>query len=362
MDIKKRLPAFLIGAGIFTIAYIIFAAKPLAEEYQFTPEWILNLSSPVDENIFEHTNRIYFKLGQNIGYFTENGKIAHIKPFPSKASISDDFYTLYNSNAKNLEFFDEFGNSKGKIDAFGYPMFDEERIYVFLPGGSSFAKCNSDGSVAWIFEGTIPITAFDSNKNYTAAGFADGTIRVFENKSGSSYIEFSPGGSDLPVILGVSISDDGKYVASVSGHGQQRFVLAQKEEGQPKIIFHDFLKTDTTMQTLVSFSKDCKKVYYNYQNNVGIYDIKKQESTTIPVNGRIISVEEGEDLVFMLSRKSGSQKNSRNFSYTVFIIEKSDTLEGSFSFDAGTAFIRCEGQRLFVGKDNTISSLLITKE
>ena len=48
--------------------------------------------------------------------------------------------------------------------------------------------------------------------------------------------------------------------------------------------------------------------------------------------------------------------------YTVYIIEKTDTLEGSFTFTAESAFIKTEGNDLYVGQDTTISKVKITKE
>ena len=134
----------------------------------------------------------------------------------------------------------------------------------------SFSKCKDDGQIDWTYEGIMPITAFSSNKNYTAAGFADGSISIFNNEDGSISSSFAPGGSDYPVILGIDISQDGQYVASISGHGQQRFVLSHKEENQQKIIYHTFLTSDSPYQTLVYFSKDGKRVLYNYQNKLGI--------------------------------------------------------------------------------------------
>jgi len=47
--------------------------------------------------------------------------------------------------------------------------------------------------------------------------------------------------------------------------------------------------------------------------------------------------------------------------YTVYAIEKFDTMNGSFSFEAQSAFIRTDGENLFVGKDSTISRMTIIK-
>ena len=93
---------------------------------------------------------------------------------------------------------------------------------------------------------------------------------------------------------------------------------------------------------------------YNYKGAVGIYDLKADKNTIIPIKDKVISIEENDNFVYMLS------KNKTN--YTVSIIEKTDTLEGTFSFEAESAFISTDGENLYIGKDNTISRLSVSQE
>lgn len=352
MKNKKKICIPILIALIFTIIYTIFAAKPLAKEYQFNPEWKINASNPVLKQ--SDKNQMYFHLGQTLGYFTEDGDITHYQTFPSKVSISDKYYAVYDSNAQNIPFYFSNGSPAGKIEKSGYPYFKKDLIYIFLPGGNSFSKCSETGNIEWSYEGTMPITAFATNDRFTATGLADGTIHIFNNADGEILSTFVPGGSDYPVILGIDISNDGQYVASISGHNQQRFVLAHKEEAQQKIIFHSFLDSDSPYQTIVHFCNDGKRVLYNFKNKLGIYDISTNQNTTVTLKSKVIDVEENEDFVFLL----GKEKNE----YTVSIVEKTNTLFGSFTFTADTAFIHADGPNLYVGKDNTISKLTLKNQ
>ncbi len=352
MKNKKIIKFSILVAIIFTVLYIILAAKPLAREYKFSPEWKINTSNPTISN--SQKDKMYFRLGQTLGYFTEDGEILLFKTFPAKVSISDSFFATYDSNASNTDFYFPSGEKAGTIRASGYPFFIENQIFVFLPGGNSFAKCDESGNLVWTYQGTMPLTAFSTKQNFTVAGLADGTIHIFDNSNGDTISTFIPGGSEYPVILGIDISDDGQYVASISGHDQQRFVLAHKEAAQQKIIFHTFLSTDSPYQTIVHFCKDGKRVLYNYDNNLGIYDISTGKNTVIKLASKVLSVDENDDFVFLL----GKNKDT----YTVSIIEKTNTLLGSFSFQAETAFIHSQGTNLFVGKDNSISKLSIVRE
>ncbi|MCR5063753.1 MAG: WD40 repeat domain-containing protein [Treponema sp.] len=354
MKKKIALIPFILVALFFTILYIILAAKPLQKDYQFTPVWKISTANPAVVGVQDISKQYYFHLGQTAGYFTEDGKITCFRTFPAKVSISDSYFALYNTDAANTDFFTSNGEKAGVIKGAGYPFIVEDSIFRFLPGGASFAKCDAGGETLWLYEGVIPITAFSAKENFCTAGFANGSIKVYDNKTGNIESDFVPGGSDYPVILGLDISNDGQYIASISGHNRQRFVLSHKESNQQKIIFHTFLDKETSSRTLVHFCKDSERVLYCCQDSIGIYNIKTQENFFINMESKIISIEESEDFVFLLG------KNQSN--YTVFLIDKTNTLEGLFSFEAQSAFINCDNNNLFIGSDSSISRIAITKE
>ncbi len=354
MKTKNHIGIYILLAFIFIILYIFLAAKPLGKEYHFSPEWKKSITVPATPDNNPATPLIHFKLGQSIGYFTESGKITVIKTFPSKAGISSEYFAMYNSQANDVVFYNNKDQQQGILQISGYPFFEEDRIYVFMPGGASFAKCGPDGKTLWINENTITLTAFSSKKNYTTAGYADGTIRVLNNETGIESTSFSPGGSDYKVILGLDVSSDGSLIASISGLDKQRFVLTRTETNQPKIIFHKYLDSDLNRRTVVRFCNDDKHILYNYEGYLGIYNIESQKNTEIKIDKNVISIEETPSLFFVLGNKDNE--------YTVYIIEKTDTLEGSFSFKADSAFIKTQGNDLYVGQDTTISKVKITKE
>jgi len=354
MKKKSFVSLFVFIAILFTILYIILSAKPLAKEYQFSPEWIISASNPSIKSVNPEEKKIHYHLGQTAGYFTENGDITLYKTFPSKIAISDSYFAIYDTDATETPFYNSDNTLAGTIKVSGFPYFVDDLIYVFLPGGASFSKCYMNGDIQWTYEGTIPITAFAAKPDYTAIGLSDGTIKVFDNNTGVNEICFEPGGSDFPVILGIDISPDGQYVASISGHNKQRFVLSRREGNQQRIVYHHFLDEDSLYRTSVFFTKDANRVFYNYGNKVGIYDLTTQEKSEILIKDKIISIKENENFVFLLS------KNKRN--YTVSIIENTNTKEGDFSFEADTAFIQTIDDKLYIGKDTSISCIKITKE
>ncbi len=330
------------------------AAQPLTTEHNFSPVWKINTSNPVIQPVTDSKKLKHFHLGQTLGYFDENGNISLYETFPDKVSISDSYYAIYNSAAKDTVFYKNDGQEAGIIEASGFPYFCGNMIYVFLPGGCSFSKCSETGKILWTFEGTFPITAFVAKQNFTAVGFANGSIKVLNNENGATEIDFTPGGSDYPVILGLDISEDGQYIASISGHNQQRFVLSHREENQQKIIYHRFFDFDSPYRTIVYFSKDGKRVFYNFHNGLGIYNLESKEERTLGLKNKLISIEETDDITVLM----GKEKNT----YTVSIIDNTDTLEGDFSFTADSAFIHAANNNIYLGKDNSISKISISRE
>lgn len=351
---KSTSITIAVCAVVFTLLYIFFAATPLSKEYQFVPAWNLNLSSPVSENIGADEEISSFVLGQSAGYFTEDGKIALYKTFPSRITISDSYYAVYNTEASNVDFYDRKGNKAGVIDGAGFPFICDDRIYLMLPGGASYSLCNSDGSIKWTCENIVTLTAFSSNKNFTISGYANGVVKVMNNYDGNTEFTFVPGGSDYSVIYGADVSENGKYIATLSGQENQRFMITQREGDQTKVIFHEYLDKELNRRTLVRFSKDGKRVFYNYKGGLGIYDLERNSTLKLPLSDKIIAFEEGENLLFVLGQKEKT--------FTVYIVEKTNTFEGSFSFEANNAFIKAMGNALYIGKDNSISKITLKKD
>ena len=354
MKTKNHIGIYILLAVLFILGYVFLAAKPLGKEYHFTPEWKKSISVPPAETVPSNTQLIDFKLGRSIGYFTADGLITTSKSYPAKASVSSSYYAIYNTEDKEIPIYGKDNQEKGKFSVPGYPFFEDDRIFVFMPGGASFAKCTEDGSVSWINENTVPLTAFSSKSKYTAAGYADGTIRLIDNDTGIEKSNFAPGGSDYKVIFGLDISSDGSYIASLSGHNKLRFVLTKNDGNQPKIIYHKYLDSDLNTRTVIRFCDNDSHIIYNYNGYLGIYNIAKEKDTQIKIDKEVLSIHETDTLFFVLGKKDKE--------YTVYIIEKTDTLEGSFSFTADAAFIKASGNSLYVGQDNFISKLKVSKK
>jgi hypothetical protein len=297
-----------------------------------------------------------------MGYFTSGGELASLVSFPYHASISRFYQAEFLPNANKTEFFHSTGVRAGIIDEIGFPYFEDDRAFMFHPGGASFSAVNVDGAIAWTYEGYAPITAFASSKEGAAAGGADGIIRVFAHNSLPH--EIVPGGSTYPVILGTAISPDGKMVACISGIERQRFVLTKIENGVNKVLFHKYLENETREQVFMRFNAKGSAVYYGVKGALCVFDIAHGRTKEIPINGELLAVAELENLNFAFAL------SKNNSTYTVWILENTSTLAGSFSFEANNAFISTgtandiahNAGALYVGKDTLISKIIVRRK
>lgn len=371
MNMKKKILSFVSFALLFIIIYVCLAVLPMGQELQISPKWTLDLTSNLSllekdsSGVFLLKNselsnsdnitkkNIPFKLGQNFGYFTEDGKILAFQSFPFKATVSQDLFATFSSNALNHTIYNADGTEYCKIQSPGFPFVQDDRIYVFAPGGSTVSSFNAEGALNWRYESYAPIVSFRSSDNAIVIGYVDGNIRHFY-KDEKTPTTFFPGGSNYPIILGNDVSSSGELIACVSGIDKQRFVLTRIIDGQPKVLYHEYLNNNVTEQVFVNFVDflpDSQAiVFYQHGDGLGIFSMEDMKSYNIDINGKIISVA-------MLPEKRSIvllTKISEN-EYALGLVNNHYRLIGFVKFNAKNAFLVGQDNSIYIGKDNSIS-------
>ncbi len=345
---------FAILVGAFCFLYIILSFRPLGSELHLTPDWTIAIdregAAPGSDQAL-----VPFKLGQAIGYFTEDGKVASCIPYSFNAAISPNYYAVYNPDNARTEVRTPDGNTAVTLGVPGFPYFSEDRMFIFFPNGSSVAEYDLTGSKLWEYENYAPITAFSSSSGGSVIGFADGQV-VSIKKGGDIDQQYYPGGSEISAIYGAAISADGNLVACISGLKTQRFIVSKRVSGEhPKVIFHEYLPADSNTLRLVKFNSDASMAFYNYNGGLGVADLKEARSAHIPLAGTVVQIEELEEfgLMLVLSREAGE--------YTVTVLEPFNQVLSSSSFKAANSFLLVRDDHVFIGRDNKISRLTISR-
>ena len=106
----------------------------------------------------------------------------------------------------------------------------------------------------------------------------------------------------------------------------------------------------------MKFNRSANTVWYGYKGGLGIVDLKKLNSYKIPLKGTVIQIEEAEnsEFTYILSRE--------NSKCTVTVLEPFNQVAASFSFTAESAFIQVNKDSLFIGRDNKISRLTVSRK
>ena len=79
---NKKIVKFILFCSI-TILYILFGFRPLSTSLQLTPVWTTDIENTTEQNT-KSEKVLPFKLGQNVGYFSHDGKIVTLKNFEYK--------------------------------------------------------------------------------------------------------------------------------------------------------------------------------------------------------------------------------------------------------------------------------------
>lgn len=353
MQIKKNLHIIIIVSVAFLLLYTFFAARTLNHELQLTPQWTTSIFQASQEKPDASQAQLPFRLGQNMGYFTTDGKISLMESFPFQAAISPTYRAAYAPDSTRIPVYQLYSDRQGApdfhIEEAGFPYIFDDKIYLLSPGGYGLSQYTKEGR-RWQFEHSAPITTISSAPSGTAVGYADGMVFIF-SATGELIQTFEPGGSTYPIILGTALSPSASQLACVSGIHQQRFVLTQQRNGVNKVVFHTYLEGNLREPVLVQFSQDEDKVFYSCATGIGIVDCTTFASTTIPLEGKILSIQESTDnkLIAVLAKDKDR--------YTIYLIEMSGTFIGSFGFQADAAFITIEDDNLFVGRNTSISKI-----
>lgn len=360
MKNKKNIIVLIWIALAIVIIYTFVAFRLTKSEIQFLSKWTFSLDEQAVASQ-DSSNLVSFRLGDTLGYFSTAGNFAYKYQIPllkngklANSTISSNFWTIYDAESSNFTICNPDGSKVVKISAQGNPFIQEDKLFLFTLGGSSFINYDLSGKELWRSEGYVPIISFSSSDAGTVVGYADGEVRCLTN-SGDLAFSMYPGGSEFPIILGTDISDSGEYVACVSGIESQRFVLIRRTGNQQKIVFHEYLEGNVKENVNVYFTQDSNFVYYNFENSLGIVDCKKLVSKHLNVKGKVLKISEipSENIAFVLSKEGEV--------CTITIIEGMSNILGTYEYQAKNTFISAKDNYLFIGADDKISCIQVVK-
>ncbi|MGP1437861.1 MAG: hypothetical protein ACTTKH_02175 [Treponema sp.] len=359
MPLKDKIRLIIVGSIIIFFLYFLIAAKPLNRDLYFLPIWSSSIETEIDvasnetlNKDLEKTNaKVYpFLMKNKFGYFSDNGKIIMAKEFMGKVSASSSYWCQYSIDSKEAEIYDPVGKHITTIKAAGFIHIVGNKIYLFMPGGYGVSEYDTKGTNLWKYEHTAAITAFHSSEKGVVIGYSDGKI-AYLDKNGNEVFNFYPGGSVYQVISGLALSNDGKFIACVSGIEKQRILLIRIMERQYKIVKHEYLKGNLYRQVFVAFDGDSSCAIFESSDGIGIIDCKSYKIHFIDEKDVIVDIGDDEKLVTILTQKNDRCK--------LIMIEKPFQKIATTTFNANETFLLQDKNKLFIGSTSKISAIEI---
>ncbi len=357
MNIKGNLKYTITSSIVFLLIYMFVAAIPIGPDLYFEPGWTRDLTQPLDSPdtplVSSDLSRPEaFILGSRFGYFAPDGRILRNETSNMRISVSPWAWAVYPQDARGTGINFTDGSPKMTISESGYVHLDDDRVFLFLPGGNGIRQYDRSGVPMWTREHTAPITAFNSSPAGAVIGYADGNLS-FIRTDGTEAFSFYPGGSNSQVILGASVSEDGTLVACVSGLERQRFLLVKVTGNQHKILHHTWLEGDLDRQVYVNFEQKGRYVFFETSRGLGVMDCKRLTDWLVKIPGRIVTTGECPgDSIFLVLSKEGD-------GYALSAVERPNHLVASTRFAARDAFLLQRGTSIYLGTDSSISRINI---
>lgn len=361
MPIKDRVKNIVLGSLALFIIYFFIATKRLNNDLYFFPLWSSSIEKDVelidsDENTNKLSNaKLYpFLIKNKFGYFSEDGKILFSHEITGKVTASSNYWCQYEFDCHEAHIYEPNGKIAGVIKVAGFPYIVDNKIYIFTPGGYGVCEYSVNGKRLWHYAHTAAITAFNCSKKGVVIGYSDGKV-VYLDERGNEVFNLYPGGSTYEVISGVALSNDGVFIACISGIEKQRVLLIRIIEKQYKIVKHEYLKGNLYRNVFVSFDKDSSSVIFESSDGIGIINCKNYQLHFLDETGEIIDIGDrlGGNLITILTKNYDSCK--------LFVIEKPFRKLASTSFNSKDVFLLQDEKKIFLGTVGNISAIEIKK-
>jgi len=355
---EKKRKKWLILSFVVFIVYLFVASSPIPEETVLVNRWIVATPQTGSENqdpkVLPPSTRTWipFKAADRFGYFDTEGRFAFNRPIENYVSLSPTLWAEYGSQDDQIDV--HTVNDDGIIhlkNPQGYPFFGDNKIFVVGREQNSIESVDTSGKILWKYDYNAPITALDGEADLVLIGGLNGTIEVLDNQ-GKSIFSFEAGGSRIPVITGARLSRDGKKIALISGIDRQRFILLERSGPTYKVSYHEYLDQGFRRPVFLAFIDRGRKIAFERERALGIFDINRRKSYTIPLEGSIVGMEEEgtSNRLFLLTAEETDGR------FNLIGIGLPDTLILKSQFSGSTAFIDRRGNRLFLGNDKLLAA------
>ncbi len=356
---KKRF-RFFIFCLLLAFLYILFFSFPLGREVILKPVWyrvfsMEDLSSRVSESSGGESGVFPVKLASYFGYIGDTGRVLFLGRRDFYTTMSEKYFINYSKVSENFFIRRRDGNLESGFKAFGYPFFmgSDDRLFVVKTDLTGVSEIDFTGDVKWERNYSSIITSMAVKDGYEAVGVLNGKVQLLDRK-GRVLFDFRDQESKIPVVTGVALSSDGKYLACISGlEPQELLIFARGMGGEEKSLYSLYerrkLDSDFRREVFIKFSKDDRFLFFEGKAKLNVFDMDTGNLAGVPYTGEVDGVGYSlTDKCFVVIGGSDGKGNLLKLVYPLGMVKLVEILPEKFSF------LRVRGNKIFIGFGNQL--------
>lgn len=286
---KKRPARVLFAAILFIVFYFALFPYPLGREPVVRPRWAVavppSATSPASE-----TGRPSwpYQLGSRFGYIQGDGTVPFAGTALYRVALSAMAFVNYTRLGTDWILQDSSGRRLSSFSGSGYPLLspDGSRMFNVKTDLSGVIELDTSGAALWERDFPALMTTLSLQGDSLVVGLLNGSLLLL-NSQGSPLVEYAPGGSRIPVILGSAVSMDGSLIAAVSGIGAQYLTVLRRQGSGYAPIVTQVLPSDYRREVRMGFSPDSRLLFLEGREGAGLFDPSGQTLRWVSLRGRL---------------------------------------------------------------------------
>ena len=286
---KKRPASVLFASLLFIVFYFALFPYPLGREAVARPRWAVAVPASTDTPSSRPGLPSWpFQLGSRFGYVQADGSVPFAGTALYRVALSATAFVSYPRLGTDWILQDSSGQRLASFSGSGYPLLgpDGNRIFNVKTDLSGIIELDKSGGTLWERDFPALMTTISLQGDSLVVGLLNGSLLLI-NRQGSPLVQYAPGGSRIPVVLGSAVSADGSLVAAVSGIGPQYLTVLRRQASGYAPIATLGLSTDSRREVRMGFSPDSRWLYVEGQDAAGVFDPAGGALRWVKLRGRL---------------------------------------------------------------------------
>jgi hypothetical protein len=143
----------------------------------------------------------------------------------------------------------------------------------------------------------------------------------------------------------------------VRGLDVQRFIYIEQFGSAWRVTHHEFLEDGMRRQVYVMFTHEGRRVIFEREDGIGIYDAEKRQSSRVQLNGKVVAMErEGGNELLLLVTQDTDLKNR------FIAIQYPETILIEAPFESKNVSLARNGNFILTGSDGKLAAFRIERK